>query len=528
MQSQSAKLVLICLATLSFFAPELHAEDFRLRIDPDALRQEITGFGASDAWSIDPAVRLWLKHEPSTIDQLASLLFSQETGIGLSLWRFNIGAGSAQQGSGSNIPDPYRRAELLIPAPGAPIARDKQTGQLAFLQRAVDLGVHEIVAFANSPPIWATKNGLAHPGGMFALDAIGSTNLDMDKLDDFATFLARVTAYLRQDLGLPVTYLSPINEPTWHWTSESQEGNRYNMTETLAVYRATYEALRRAGLAGEVEVDAGEAVEYRAALGDAEIRHLEGKKYTAGMNAEDMGIYSGYINHLLGDETLRPMIGNKISLHGYFSDTTHERLFSLRDAVRKNVDEVSPGAHIWMSEYAILGEPGPLRDFDGHGFDVDDMDYALHVARMIHLDLTRLDATAWFWWLALTPYDYKDGLVKVNSALDPDSLTPSKLLWTYGHFSRFVKPGYQRLEATLDDIEGILASVYSNQDGDKLVVVLVNLATEDHTVTIDGDPRHWQRYLTNADHALDHTLHQGNRHKVPARSIVTIVSGTGQ
>ncbi len=33
------------------------------------------------------------------------------------------------------------------------------------------------------------------------------------------------------------------------------------------------------------------------------------------------------------------------------------------------------------------------------------------MARVIHYDLTVGGASSWQWWLAVSPYDYKDGLV---------------------------------------------------------------------------------------------------------------------
>ena len=48
------------------------------------------------------------------VTPLADALFSIDNGIGLSAWRFNVGAGSAEQGDDSRITDPFRRAELLI------------------------------------------------------------------------------------------------------------------------------------------------------------------------------------------------------------------------------------------------------------------------------------------------------------------------------------------------------------------------------------------------------------------------------
>ena len=67
--------------------------------------QVVRHFGASDAWSM-PFVGLWPKEQQ---EQIADWLFStavdangQPRGIGLSLWRFNLGAGSAEQGDNSS------------------------------------------------------------------------------------------------------------------------------------------------------------------------------------------------------------------------------------------------------------------------------------------------------------------------------------------------------------------------------------------------------------------------------------------
>ena len=54
-------------------------------------QQTIDGFGASDAWSMWQ-IGTW---EDSLQTKVADWLFSIDKGIGLSIWRFNAGAGSA-------------------------------------------------------------------------------------------------------------------------------------------------------------------------------------------------------------------------------------------------------------------------------------------------------------------------------------------------------------------------------------------------------------------------------------------------
>lgn len=519
------------------------AESHTIQIQLEAPRQVMEGFGASDAWIIDPLIRQWTSdNDDKAIARLADLLFDQDRGIGLSMWRFNIGAGSAEQGAESRISDPLRRAELLIDRPFGTIDQTKQLGQILMAQEAVNRGVDDLIAFINSPPVWATKNRLAHPGSPEDVSAIGSTNLDPDQLKAFAQFQSDIVRYLRDDRGLPIKYLSPINEPTWHWTDQTQEGNRYNNDEVRDVYLATHAALVSGGLSEDVEIDAGESVEYLAALSDQQVMAFSGEPYSAGMNGEGFGSYRDYIDLLLGDSEIRGVVGNKISLHGYWSDALPERITDLRHLVRAAVADKSPEARIWMSELCVLGPAVGLRPFDGHGFDVNDMDYALHIARIIHHDLVDLEATAWMWWLAVTAYDYKDGLLKVDSSLRPESLEASKLMWALGHFSRFIRPGYQRVDTRVvakQELETseLLASSYLADDKSALVTVLINLSDREQTLELVAPLSseasglttpldEWAVYLTNKSHSLAYVGSSADGTvSLPARSIASLVRG---
>lgn len=503
-----------------------------VRINLQDVQQRIDGFGASDAWSINPTINLWLsENAPGQVDQLARLLFSTDTGIGLSAWRFNIGAGSFEQGSTSQIQDALRRTELMMSGPYAEIAEGKQFGQITLLQAAQAMGVKQFVAFANSPPIWATKNNLAHPGDG---TQIGSTNLSPEQLKHFAGFLVDVLVYLRGErVGVAVNHISPVNEPSWSWQHQSQEANRYNLQDLKSVYRALYAELQAAGLETDVKIDAGEVAEYSSALSDAAKTSFDGSIYQVGMNAKGLGVYRNYIDELLGDSELNPMIDNKLSLHGYWSDADERRLGGLRDAVRTNLRSVSPEATLWMSEFSILGEASRLRPFSGHDFNVEDMDYALHVGRVIHRDLTRLDVSAWFWWLALTPYNYKDGLLKIAPSLAFKTLQPSKLMWTLGNFSRFIRPGYVRVSLTgADNLNAVMASAYLDPSSTRLVVVAINASTAEQplSLSIDGISSSkkiaaFDIFVTNADHNLTlvTSTDAPGPYLLPGRSVVTLV-----
>ena len=500
-----------------------------LTIDVGKTYQEIDNFGASDAWAINPAIKKWMTEEnDEVIEKLADLLFSTDKGIGLTAWRMNIGAGSTEQGDKSFIPDPYRRNELLMPKAGGDIDTSKQLGQIRFMQEANNRNVKDFIAFVNSPPIWLTINGLAHPR---KTDDLGSTNLDMTRVDEFSNFLVSVLEYLRsEEVGVPVNYISPINEPTWEWEDQTQEGNRYNIDEMKVVYKSLYKQLKNQGLHNTIHIDGGEVVEYPAALRDSYHRNFDWREvsYTGGMNQRGVGTYKNYIDELLGDDEIRPIIGNQISLHGYFSDAWKDRMGKLRDMTYDNVKAVSPDGKIWMSEMSILGGAGNVRNFDGHGFLANDLDYSLHIAKIIHRDMTRLNASAWQWWLALTPYDYKDGLIKVNQDLDSDSLEETKALWTVGQYSRFIRPGYKRVSVkNPDNLDGIMASAYISPDNENLVLVVINAGDEDETSKINfrgsKQPKLRSTYITNKEFDLDEVESSLTVPTIPARSVITYI-----
>lgn len=86
-------------------------------ISTDNVVQTMDGFGGSDAWRTQFVGKNWPEQKKSAI---ADLLFSKEIdaqgnpkGIGLSIWRFNLGAGSIEQGE---------KAKFLMNGEGANVS----------------------------------------------------------------------------------------------------------------------------------------------------------------------------------------------------------------------------------------------------------------------------------------------------------------------------------------------------------------------------------------------------------------------
>jgi len=68
------------------------------------------------------------------------------------------------------------------------------------------------------------------------------------------------------------------------------------------------------------------------------------------------------------------------------------------------------------------------------------MDAALYLARTIHNDLTVAHASAWQYWLAISPYDYKDGLIYIDKNKRDGTIMEAKCC---GHWKLqpFIRPG---------------------------------------------------------------------------------------
>lgn len=145
--------------------PTIDADiEMSVNIDCSQVYQTIDGFASSDAWNMDYVGKYWNETEKEGI---ARLLFSQgldasyqPDGIGLSMWRVNLGGGSAEQGDASGINDqPERRAECYLNADGT-YNWNKASGQQYFMRKALEYGVDNFVLFSNTPPVYYTKTVL--------------------------------------------------------------------------------------------------------------------------------------------------------------------------------------------------------------------------------------------------------------------------------------------------------------------------------------------------------------------------------
>ena len=98
------------------------------------------------------------------------------------------------------------------------------------------------------------------------------------------------------------------------------------------------------------------------------------------------------------------------------------------------------------------------------------MGSALNVCKMIHRDLTVASVNAWHYW---NVYGNNCG------GLFTYDKVASKRLWIMGNWSRFVRPGFTRVEATVEPTSGVAITAFRDSALNRVVIVACNYNSSD-------------------------------------------------
>ena len=127
-----------------------------------------------------------------------------------------------------------------------------------------------------------------------------------------------------------------------------------------------------------------------------------------------------------------------------------------------DVNGGKPDKPIWQTEMSGVKywpEQGPSTTIEN----------GVVVAGWVHNALTVGEANAWVWWW-YNGTDTNEGLY--NNGTD------TKRHYTYGNFTKFVRPGYTRVDVTGSIPTNVLLSAYKGNDGTIVVVAINKVATE--------------------------------------------------
>lgn len=455
-----------------------------ITIHTDRTAQTMEGFGASGAWWAQ-VVGGWTEPDPESglpvRDRIAQLLYDKEKGIGMTCYRHNLGGGS-QNSKSSVFPETCRMAECHLKNDGTyDWNRDKNAVDM--LLSCVKSGCEEVVLFCNSPPERYTKNGKS------CLDRAGQTNLHRKNYAPFADYCVEVTKHFLQQ-GVPVKFVSPVNEPVWVWTDKNgQEGCHYRPWQVHSLMRVMADRFQASGL--PVKLSGAENGDLRWFNKTYSRIMLGDKKIAAASDGVDVHSY---------------FLPSPIPI-GFLAKFVNDRLSFVR-RFRKWLDRHYPTAKVRVSEWTHM-QGG--RDYG--------MDSALVQTETVLDDLTLLNACAWQHWIAVSNVDYCDGLLYID--LNKPGFELTKRYYAFGNFSKFIPVGAVRVLAECNHADVKLAVFRKST---KTVLVVMNKGETDIPLTIAAlQDKQVQMFTTDKNNDLTETTTKASDIVLPQKSVCTLI-----
>lgn len=421
-------------------------------VDSADERQQIDGFGASNAWLTPPT-------DSGIRANIVRLLFSRRYGIGLSILRtrvpFRENPGDYQDGFVQHDgPDSYA---YTVNGDGAKtFALNWNSWELSntrTLIGAIDdlpYGPGDLVVMSTpwTPPNrWKTSyRGAGYTYDPVDYPAYGGT-LDPSHNADYADILADYALGFEANMGVPLRALSIQNEPnfiplnngspayesSW-WTGEQ-------IRDFLPTLRARFDLKN---VPDSVKVVAAEGTGMDESMVDASLADAD-----AAAALDIVGVHQ---------------YDNETPWHNGTDPAANLGAELLPDAD-------AAGKRIWMTE-ASWG--GPNSDAPP-----DFLDWA----KMIHFDLTIGEINAFIYWWLWSENPTQGALI----TLTDDGYLANRRMFAMGQYSRFVRPGWKRVGSTTEPTSGVYTSAFRNPHRSEMAVVLINDRAGDETVTIDVD-----------------------------------------
>lgn len=213
-----------------------------LTVNETETLQEMNGWGAAAAWWAQVA------GGSKNADDIAKLLYSKE-GLGLNIYRYNVGSGEKQNPNSRLDPDSWKSTASFL-------VYNEKTGKYEYdwsqdanamnmLKLCMSYGcIDSVVLFSNSPHFSMTVSGQAS-GGLKK----HQNNLKPECYQEYVDYFLDITEHFLE-LGVPVKYISPINEPLVSWGGDNvyQEGCHYDEKEMFKLYRMFAKSIKERGL----------------------------------------------------------------------------------------------------------------------------------------------------------------------------------------------------------------------------------------------------------------------------------------
>ncbi len=376
------------------------------------LRQEMAGFGINNNW------------QPAWTDEQADLLFGTGPGqLGMTILRIGMNPNGA----------PYNGADCW-----------------SDIEKATERGAQYIIGTLWSPPARMKSNNSITGGG----------RLLPEYYEEWSDTIAAFPAQVKENTGVDLYGMSPQNETDFASCGFDEPCNgNYDTTVFTGAEYAELAAIvgpKLHALDPPVKLIAPEASEWiHVWSNESGCCSIPGNLGSSDPlecgfppdNCTDWndGYMYGYAlyNH--------PTAWQYVDILG-----THQYDTQVAEPWPDDVPDKKPVWQTEMSGVKWWPEQGPSTHIEN----------GVAVAGWIHNALTVGEVSAWLWWWYRALGDTNEGFQLADG-------TVAKRQWTFGNYSRWIRPGYHRVEITGDVPEGIEATGFLGPDG-TVVVVAIN------------------------------------------------------
>jgi len=438
--------------------------DRNIKLKYNERRQVIDGFGGSNAWTRLPAYK-------DTAEDLVKLLYSKTEGMGFSILRNRIPFREFVPGDAHNHLDGFllRNSDYTYSyttnANGTKTFNldwnawdiDSTRNLIRNIKNLGESGPEKLVIMSApwSPPNnrvtqWKEDitgvNSRVNYAMNWARPEIWG-RLKRSHYNDYADLLADYVSNFEKNMGVGLDILSVQNEPNWKADWECCYWSGIDLRDFIKILG------QRFPMKG-------------IKFGEGGIGIMMPEFENFNINFNEM------IKPSMDDPDSEKIISH-IALHQYNAQNDT----SSRAGAREFPDIIATGKNFWQTEVSGSGSGVPK----GTGIA-----NALFYARMIHWDLTYTQVNAFlFWWLWTNSRsaDYPGALVLI----DDDEIKPAMRLYAMGQYSRFIRPGWVRINCESDPLAGVYFSAYRSADSGEIAIVIINETISPSKVSLDLD-----------------------------------------
>lgn len=329
-------------------------------------------------------------------------------------------------GEGPEHPDPHTGTVASIEPEKDKFNWAGDEDQIWLMNEAKKRGCTRFLSSCWSPPAWMKTNHDAWDG-----------SLKPEMYQEFADYLATYVLEYKKRYDIDIAALSPTNEPNFtptqhyascRWTAgQLSKFLHQNLIPTFAAR----------GVTADIVID-------------------EHEHWT-----------DEFINDILSDPVNSKAL-KIVASHAYAP--TSAPYVSIGSRTGTFSMALSQGKRIWETEVSA-GDA-----------QITNMNDGVYWARVLHSHMVENNVSAWLYWWGAATTKSRSSLIAIDTAAKTYQLT--KRFFTIGQFSRFIRPGYHRVDATPTPAPNTFFSAYLDPEGKKLVCVAINDDAVEHPIVI--------------------------------------------